>query len=224
LGWEPSNIRLRAVIALLIPNGLSVGVNYAGNIVDTAFASTALQSAALGALYNAWLLVGLPIALLGQAVGQAAFPRLAAHAERGEWPALRRTVWVSLLVALSLAVLALIGLYTLGRSTIRILFERGEFLATAGDLTYQVLIMYAVALPAYVGTEVITRGLIALRDTRTPLMTNLMQLLGRIIVMTIFVPRAGVVAIPAALALTASIETLILASVLYWRLRGRGKS
>jgi len=30
----------------------------------------------------------------------------------------------------------------------------------------------AAALPAYVGSEVVTRGLIALRDTRTPLLTN----------------------------------------------------
>jgi peptidoglycan biosynthesis protein MviN/MurJ (putative lipid II flippase) len=36
------------------------------------------------ALHNAWLLVTLPIALLGQAIGQAAFPRLAAYADSRE--------------------------------------------------------------------------------------------------------------------------------------------
>src|SRR5207244_2712473 len=78
--WDLSNKRLREVIRLLIPNGLAVGVGYAGFILDTAFASEAREAAALPALHNAWLLVGLPIALLGQAVGHAAFPRLAAHA------------------------------------------------------------------------------------------------------------------------------------------------
>ena len=39
-----------------------------------------------------------------------------------------------------------------------------QLTAAAGDLTYQVLLAYAVALPAFVATEVITRGLIALRD------------------------------------------------------------
>src|SRR5919106_1592725 len=83
--WSPRDRRLREVVRLLVPNGLAVGVGYAGFIVDTAFASTAPEEAALPAIFNAWLLVGLPIALLGQAIGQAAFPRLAAHAAELNW-------------------------------------------------------------------------------------------------------------------------------------------
>jgi len=219
LVWNLADVRLREVIALLIPNGLSVGVNYAGFIVDTAFATRAPESAALAALYNAFLLVGLPIALLGQAVGQAAFPRLTGHAERAEWRPMRRTLLLALAAACGLALLAVVALLALGRPVIQILFERGEFDAAAGDLTYRVLVAYAVALPAYIGTEVITRGLIALRDTRTPLLTNILQLAGRTALMTFFVPRYGVIAIPAALAITATVETLLLATVLFLRLQ-----
>ena len=114
---------------------------------------------------------------------------------------------------------ALGGLLLLGRPTIRILFEHGEFDVAAGELTYRVLRVYAVALPAYVATEVVTRGLIALRDTRTPLLTNLVQLAGRGLLMVWLVGRVGVIAIPAALALTATLETVTLAAVLVWRLR-----
>lgn len=219
--WPFANSRLREIIALLIPNGLAVGVNYAGNIADTAFASTAVEGAALGAIYNGWLLVGLPIALLGQAVGQAAFPRLAAAAETGDWGTLRRSLVQALGAVMGLSLLALAGLFYLGRTVITILFERGEFTAVAGDLTYQVLIAYALALPAYVGTEVITRGLIALRDTRTPLLTNLFQLAGRAALMAFWVSRIGVIAIPAALALTAAVETLVLGIVLFSKLQHR---
>jgi putative peptidoglycan lipid II flippase len=219
LAWRPSDTRLREIVRLLIPNGLSVSVNYAGSIVDTAFASTAGQVAALGAIYNAWLLVGLPIALLGQAVGQATFPRLATQAEAGEWSALRKTLWQALGAVLLLSLLALAALVFLGRQAIRTLFERGQFNAEAGDLTYAVLLAYAVALPAYVGTEVITRGLIALRDTRTPLLTNLLQLTGRIVIMALLVSRFGVVTIPAALAITATLEMITLGLVLFRKLR-----
>lgn len=221
LPWNFTDRRLREIVALLIPNGLAVGVNYAGNIADTAFASTATQSAALGAIYNGWLLVGLPIALLGQAVGQAAFPRLAAAAETSAWTELRRSLVQALGVVIGLSLLAMAGLFFLGRSVITILFERGEFTAAAGDLTYQVLIAYTLALPAYVGTEVITRGLIALRDTRTPLITNIFQLAGRAAIMAIFVSRIGVVAIPAALAITAALEAVVLGAVLFIKLRQR---
>jgi len=55
----------------------------------------------------------------------------------------------------------------LGRAIIHILFERGKFDAAARRTDLPVLVAYAVALPLYVATEVITRGLIALGDTRT---------------------------------------------------------
>ena len=77
-------------------------------------------------------------------------------------------------------------------------------------------ILAAIALPAYIATEVITRGLIALRDTRTPLLTNTGQLVGRVAVIVALLPAFGVLAIPAAFAITSTLETLTLGAVL-WR-------
>jgi putative peptidoglycan lipid II flippase len=211
--------RLREVVRLLIPNGLSVSVNYAGFIVDTSYATRAVDPAGLAAIYNAFLLVGLPIALLGQAIGQAAFPRLAAQAEAENWTEMRRMLLRSLGASIALALPAVAALLLLGRPTIRVLFERGEFSSAAGDLTFSVLVAYAVALPAYVATEVITRGLISLRDTRTPLFTNTGQLILRILLISILLPRLDVVAIPAAFAISSTIETLTLALVLFLKLR-----
>jgi putative peptidoglycan lipid II flippase len=219
--FDLANQRLREVVRLLIPNGLSVSVNYAGFIVDTAFATRAANPAGLAAIYNAFLLVGLPIALLGQAVGQATFPRLAAQAEAENWSEMRRILLRSLGAAIALALPAVGALLLLGRPTIRILFERGEFTSAAGDLTYAVLFAYAVALPAYVATEVITRGLIALRDTRTPLFTNSGQLVLRILLISVLLSSLDVLAIPAAFAISSTVETLALGAVLFAKLRGK---
>jgi putative peptidoglycan lipid II flippase len=218
LAWDPWDAHLREIIRLLVPNGLSVSVNYAGFIVDTAFASSALDNASLPAIYNAWLLVGLPIALLGQAIGQAAFPRLAEHAAATNWQKMRQSLLRSLAAAIGLAIPALSALILLGRPAIRILFERGKFDMAAGDLTYRVLTIYALALPAYVATELVTRGLIALRDTRTPLLTNSLQLACRAGLMALLLSQMGTIAIPAAFAITATAETLALSSVLLFRM------
>ena len=222
--FDLANQRLREVVRLLIPNGLSVGVNYSGFIVDTSFATRAADPAGLAAIYNAFLLVGLPIALLGQAIGQATFPRLAAQAEAGNWSEMRRILLRSLGASTALALPAVGALLLLGRPTIRILFERGEFTSAAGDLTFSVLVAYAIALPAYVATEVITRGLISLRDTRTPLFTNAGQLILRIVLISLLLGSMDVVAIPAAFAISATIETLTLATVLFLKLRHRSKT
>jgi putative peptidoglycan lipid II flippase len=134
---------------------------------------------------------------------------------------MRRILLRSLGAAIGLALPAVAALLLLGRPTIRILFERGEFTSAAGDLTFSVLVAYSIALPAYVATEVITRGLIALRDTRTPLFTNSGQLVLRILLISSLLGSMGVVAIPAAFAISATVETLALGLVLFLKLRSR---
>lgn len=217
--WEPKDRHLREVVWLLIPNGLSGMVNYAGTIVDTAFASLTAQLVTLPAIYNAALLANLPVTLLGYAVGLAAFPRLAARAEANAWRPLTRLLLQVLGIVCSLSLVAFVAIYFLGRPVIRLLFEHGEFNATAGDATYAALLIYALGLPSHIATEIISRGLIAMRDTRTPLFTNLGQLLSRATIMTIFVPRIGLYAIPLALVVSSTLETIALGIILTRKLR-----
>ncbi len=219
LVWQFRDRRLREVIGLLIPNGLSGAVNYAGGIVDTAYGSLASTQFGIPAVHNALLLVGLPIRLLGIAIGQAAFPHIAAFGVAGEWPQLRRTIRRTLGIAVVLAVLAGLALLLFGRPLIAILFERGRFDAAAGNLTYAALALYALGLPAYVATEVLSRCLIALHDTRTPLITNCLQLAGRIALIPLLLGMYDILAIPIAFAITASLETLILGMVLWVKVR-----
>jgi putative peptidoglycan lipid II flippase len=216
--WDPRDRDLREVVRLLIPNGLSGVVNYGGAIVDTSFASLAGTLAGIPALQNAFLLIGLPVRLLGIAIGQAAFPHMAGQGAARDWPGMRRTLLRTLGVSLGLALLAMAGLLLLGRPVIALLFERGRFTVADGDLTYVLLVAYAAALPAYIGTELVTRGLIALHDTRTPLITNSLQLAGRAALIPLLLGSSGVLAIPIAFAVTSAIETVALALVLFRRL------
>jgi putative peptidoglycan lipid II flippase len=221
LVWNLRDPRLREVVSLLVPNGLAVGVAYAGFIADTAFASKAPQVAAIPALHNAWMLVGLPIALFGQAIGQSAFPRLAAYAEARDWRPLRRALLRTLATVIALGAIALLGMLIAGRPAIRILFEHGRYGTSAADLTYTLLVLYVLALPAYVATEVINRGLIALRDTRSPLVSNSFQVGGRIVLMALLLGTLGARVVPLAFAVMATLETLALGTLLFIKLTRR---
>jgi putative peptidoglycan lipid II flippase len=221
LVWDPADRRLREVVYLLIPNGLSAVVNYGGAIVDTAFASLTSQLVALPAVYNAMLLANLPVTLLGYAVGLAAFPRFAERAEAGEWRGVRRLVLAVLGIACSLSLLAMATIYLFGRLVVRLLFEHGQFDAAAGDVTYQVLLIYAIGLPIHIGTEILSRGLIAMRDTRTPLFTNIGQLIGRATVMSLAIDPLGLYAIPVAFISSSALETVALAIVVLRKLQRR---
>ncbi len=219
--WAPGDRNLREIVRLLIPNGLSAMVNYSGTIVDTAFASMTAQLISLPAIYNASLLANLPVTLLGYAVGSAAFPRLAERAEAKAWAPLTRLLLQVLITVCSLSLVAFTTIYFLGRLVIRLLFERGAFDATAGDATYTALLLYALGLPSHIATEILSRGLIALRDTRTPLFTNIGQLISRATIMTIFVPRIGLYAIPIAFVVSSTLETIALGIILTIKLRRR---
>jgi putative peptidoglycan lipid II flippase len=216
--WDPRDRRLREVGRLLLPNGLAVGVGYAGFIVDTSFASRAHDPSSLAAIHNAWLLVGLPIALLGQAVGQAAFPRLAAHAGLGEFARLRALLLRALLVMVALSLVAIGGLMLLGSPTVRVLFQHGEFTAHDAALTARVLRIYAIGLPACVATEVLVRSLIAMRDPRTQLFSNSGALALRVLLVSLLLGPLQTDAIPAAFAIAAGLESLVLLGIALRRL------
>lgn len=221
LTWAPRDPGLRAVVRLLVPNGLSLGVGYAGGVVDTSFASRAPERGALPALANAWLLASLPVRLLGVAAAQAVFPRLAAGAAVGAWGWFRRTTVRTTLAAVVLAIPAAVGLVLLADPTVTILFVHGAFDAAAGSLTARLVVIYAIGLPVYAATEVLTRALIALHDTRTPLVTNLIQLGLRIVMTAVLLGRLGVEAIPVAHAASSAVEAAVLAVILWRRVRRR---
>lgn len=212
--WAPTDAGLRAVLRLLIPTSLSLGVGYLGGVLDAAFASRAPEESALPAVVNAWLLVALPVRLIGFAAGQAAFPRMVSAAVEGSRRQFERLTNVVGGAALVLSVPATIGLALLARPTVKILFEHGEFDSAAGALTSRVIVLYAVGLPAYALTEVLTRSLVALRDTRTPLVTNVIQLALRAAIAFAFLGALGVEVIPVAFALSSYVEVVILGIVL----------
>lgn len=218
--WAPADPDLRLTLRLLWPNALSGVSNYAGNIVDTAFASLTGTIATVGALANALLMVGLPIRILGLAIGQAALPPLTSLNVSGDRRAFRALLRRTLLIAFGAGALAATALIAMGRPLVALLFERGAFDAAAGDLTYRMLAIYALGLPTYVATEIATRGLIARYDTRTPLAANLVQLAMRAILSAALLGSLGPLALPVAFVLSAALETAILLLVLWYRASG----
>jgi putative peptidoglycan lipid II flippase len=124
--------------------------------------------------------------------------------------------------ALGLAVLGTLALILLGRITIQILFARGRFDVAAGDLTYRLLAVAALSLPASVAMAVLPRALVTLYDTCTPLITNLTQRGLRVAMLIPLVPTIGIIALPLATVITNTAEARVLGLVLWLRLRGKG--
>lgn len=221
--WNLKDPGLHEVMRLLLPNALSVGIASIAFVMNTAFASYLTDSSSLAALHNAQMLYALPVALISQAIGQALLPHLVTHATAGRYVRMRQTAFRVMGVSIALTIPAALALIILGKPFIYILFQHGAFKQHSSDLTYLALIGFALGVPGFAGGEMLVNGFFALKDTRTPLLTNIFSLalrfgLTMLLLNLLLHTTIIIMAIPLATSGASIIETIILAIVLLIRL------
>ncbi|GER81719.1 hypothetical protein KTAU_03570 [Thermogemmatispora aurantia] len=223
--WNLRYPGLREVMALFIPSMLAVAVAYVSSILETTVTSFLPDLASLAALHNAYMLFYLPVSLIAQAIGQAALPRMARLELEGRYGRLRRLFGQVIGSSLALSVLSALALGGLGLFVIDLLFRHGAFDDHSAWLTNLALFGYVVGLPGVCVGDVVARSFYALKDARTPLLTNVFALLTRVALMVgLFVWLSGeqqILAVSLSLSGSASAEALLLCLVLWWRLRQR---
>ncbi|MDQ6661032.1 MAG: murein biosynthesis integral membrane protein MurJ [Chloroflexota bacterium] len=225
--WNVNHPGLREVMRLLGPNALAVATASIGLIVETAYISHFSDTASLSAIHNAQMLFALPVALIAQAVGQAALPQLTMQAAAQRYVRMRGIILKLLGTALVLSLIAALLLYLFGKPTIHLIFQHGAFTRHSSSVTGTALMGYAIALPAAALVELLVLGFYALKDARTPLLTNICALAIRwgLIVSLIHVLSTSriILAIPLALAGSSLAESLLLAFLLFRYLRKKVK-
>ena len=225
--WDLKHPGLRQVLRLLIPNTLSVIIASIGLVVDTAFISYMPDKTSLAAERNAHMLYALPLALLGLAIGQAALPQMAALASSGHYLRLRQTVVKVIGGAVLLSVIASAMMYLFGKPAIRLLFEHGAFGRHSSAVTGTALLGFAFALPWVTAASLLVLGFYALKDARTPLLTNTLALAVRwcliILLLKVITGSHAILAIPLAAAGAGIVESLLLGSLLFLRLGSKVK-
>src|SRR5579859_1985236 len=221
--WDIRDAGLRQVMRMLAPNALIVVCGSAAFIIDTAFASYLPDPASLAAQHNAYLIFYLPVALLAQAIAQAALPQLSALATSGRYLSLRRMMLKVVAAALLLGIPTTLCLCVLGGPLISIVFQHGAFGKHATDLTVLALIGYSVGLPGVIAGELMVRVFFAMKDAVTPLFTNALNLAAHIgliyLFLAVYSGPSAVIGIPLAASGSATVEAIALCLLLYLRLR-----
>ncbi len=221
--WDIKDAGLRQVMRMLAPNAAIVVFGSAAFIIDTAFVSYLPDPASLAAQHNAYMLFYMPIALLAQAISQAALPQLSALVTRGQYIRLRSLTLKVIGVALLFGIPTALLLSFLGRPLIYLVFQHGAFKKHSTDLTALALIGYAVGLPGVIAGELMARTFFAMKDARTPLFTNALNFASHIGLIYFFLAICtgtnAIIAIPLAASGSATFEAVILALLLYLRLR-----
>jgi putative peptidoglycan lipid II flippase len=223
--WDLRHPGLHQVVRLLLPNMLAVGLASVAIFLETAFASYLPDPASIPALRNASLLFGLPVTLVSQVVGQALLPHITAHATHNRYVRMSQTVLKSVTACVLLSIPAALVLSVGGRLAIQLLFQHGAFDPHASMLTARALLGYAVGLPGLTASGLLILSFYALKDARTPLLTNIGTFVVRVslllLLLRVFSGDMAILAIPLAASVTGTAEAMLLGLLLFSRLRSK---
>lgn len=182
----------RTALRLMAPRAVGLGATQITFVVVTAVAST-ISTGAISVFNTAFMLLQIPVGVVGVPLGVVVFPSLSREAAIGRIEeyvgllsrALRLLVFVMLPVAAIGAVLA--------GDLVELLFGRGEVDRTALDLTARTLVVFLVGLPAHALIAVLARAFYARQDTLTPVIAGIAAV---IVNTTLSVALAGPLGLP----------------------------
>ena len=155
------------LVKLGVPGVLAGGVTQVNILVGTIIASQ--QDGAVSYLYYADRIYQLPLGIVGIAIGVVLLPDLSKRLRAGDMQSVQDSQNRSLEFSLLLTIPASIALFVAPEPIIRVLFERGAFLAEDTKASALALAAFAWGLPSFVMIKVFSPVFFAREDTKTPM-------------------------------------------------------
>lgn len=170
--------------------------------------------------YNAATrLYQFPMGVLAISLGVAVFPLLSRYAARGDMVSLRSSVNRAIRLSVMEGLAAGTGLLVLAEPIIELIFRHGQFTQADAQQSAFILKMYVLGMWAYCSYQIFLRAFYASKDTRTPLKIScgLVVLYMTTVLVLIYTPL-GAGAFGVATAVSASVNTILLAAILRRRI------
>jgi putative peptidoglycan lipid II flippase len=220
--WDPRLAEIRRIGALFLPVVMALGVNQVNSLVDT-FLSSFLARGSLASLGYATRLYTFPLSLFGVSIAMVALPSLSResagedllggdHIERvREW-------WLKTLFLLIPSSLFLI---VFSHDIVSLVYERGAFGASEVQRVGDVLLLYAIGLPAFGSVKILVSGFHSLQDTRTPMRKAIVTTLTNIVLSVVLMQFIAVRGIALATSISAGVHVTLLSISLSRRSAGR---
>jgi putative peptidoglycan lipid II flippase len=199
------------VITLMIPRSIDQGIDQINYIIETIIGSR-LTTGSLAALYYANNLKNVPLALIGNSIATAAFPRMAARAAQGAMEKLIRDFVLNARLILFLVIPAAIVTVIMRGYIVRLLYGFGD------PVTAQTLGWFAGTIVFQALFFLVSRVFYATQDTRTPLYVSLVAMILNVGLSFWFSDMFGVAGLAMAQSTVAAFETVVLIVVLQRRL------
>jgi putative peptidoglycan lipid II flippase len=178
-GWRPRfslerSEPVRVIFRLMAPAVLGSAV-YLINMTVARYIGLSLNEGAVALLNFAQRLMELPIGVFAVAVSTVVFPLISRFAAQKDDAGMAGAYQKGMRLILLINIPAAAGLGVLAVPLIRLLFQRGEFVADDTAAMAPVLAIYAAGLPFFSFVNLVLRAFYAKRDTLTPVWAALLS-------------------------------------------------
>lgn len=204
--------QFRRWIALTLPLMVGVSLVTADDWIMRPLA--AHTAGAISHLNYAKRLIGVPIAVLGQAVGQASMPFFAWLATEQRWDSFRETLDRSVMRTVAGAVLVTSWLMAVAGPVVRLVYQRGHFHPADARLTAIYFSVFLVTLACWSAQALYARAFYAAGDTFTPMAATTIITVASIALYIWLWHRMGIVGLAVASDIGISTQAVVLALLL----------
>lgn len=203
---------LHGYFIITLPLMLGVGLTTVDEWFGRYFAS-GLEAGSISWLNNARRLMLFPIALLGQAIGQAALPFLSKLAQAGDEDAFHNSLRGTLASAALLSAAVATGLASLALVAVGLVYGYGAYTPTDVHQTGVLLAVFCLAVPAWSLQAVAARGFYARSHTLPPMIASTIAVVVSLPLYQLLTVRWGVVglALSAGVAMTGQLLLVVAA-------------
>jgi putative peptidoglycan lipid II flippase len=205
---------LRQIFLLVLPVLIGVGANELNILVDKAMAS-GLAEGSIASLGFAQRAMGLPYGLFVLPLITVLFPAMSGASAKTDSRKYAALVEKGLTMLSFITIPACLGMLVLRQDFIRLLYERGQFDASATALTAFAFLFYGLGLPILAWRDYLNRAFYARKDTRFPTIAGVIQVMANIIgnlILVRYLAHGG-------LALATTLSAAVCTGLLLWRLQ-----
>lgn len=199
---------LRRYVLIALPLMVGVSLTTIDEWYGRYFAS-GMAEGSITWLNNARRLMLVPIALVGQAIGQAALPFLSELAARGERSKLAQELGGTVQATLVLSFVSAAGLALIAEPATRLVYGHGAYGAADVLQTATLLVFFCIAVPGWSIQAVVMRGFYAQEDTLRPMIATTFVAIASFPLYFLFSSKFGVVGLAVAAGVGLTLQAIV---------------
>lgn len=207
---------LRGYFIITLPLMLGVGLTTVDEWFGRYFAS-GFEPGSISWLNNARRLMLFPIALLGQAIGQAALPFLSKLAHSGDEDGFHASLRGTLASTALLSAAVATGLAALATVAVGLVYGYGAYSPRDVHQTGLLLAAFCLAVPAWSLQAVAARGFYARSETLTPMLASTLAVVISLPLYQFLTIRYGVVGLALAAGVAISGQLILVVMAYQWK-------